>query len=153
MINPTRFPDASWQFDHLTVNASVHAPGIQGLAALLGVKTGYRPPFPFPGCWLYRGSDAMVHVIDQADVNGEGAVQLNHIAFRSDKSLSEAIAEVAASGFPYRALRIPDSQVVQFFVQVSDNLLVELDVRGQDGDPPIPEFHSATDQPQIIPLS
>jgi hypothetical protein len=147
MISPERFPAPCWQFDHLSVNADMRSSSAQGLAALLSLKAGYRPPFPFSGHWLYQGKDAVVHVIDQA-TPGDG-VQLNHIAFRSDKSLGEAMSEVAASGFPYRAVRIPESRVVQIFVRVSDSLLIELDIQGQDDDPPIHEYRGTDDQPQI----
>lgn len=35
---------------------------------VLGLRVGDRPPFPFPGYWLYAGSSAWVHVAP-AEVN------------------------------------------------------------------------------------
>ena len=68
---------------------------------LLGLQVGPRPPFPFPGLWLYSGdthvwANAVVHIIgidlndpaglkqylgdrDASGLHGSGAV--DHVAF------------------------------------------------------------------------
>lgn len=51
--------------------------------AVLGLKAGARPDFPFPGHWLYAGADPVVHLIPgpptPVDRHREG---IGHAAFR-----------------------------------------------------------------------
>jgi catechol 2,3-dioxygenase-like lactoylglutathione lyase family enzyme len=60
----------------------------------LGLRVGYRPPFGFPGLWLYLGDDeasfGVVHLIgadpsgaldDYLGEGGAGGGQIDHIAF------------------------------------------------------------------------
>ena len=50
---------------------------------LFGFKVGWRPPFQFPGWWLYaEGEDrAILHVIQQNPLPKERAGVLDHMAF------------------------------------------------------------------------
>ena len=57
-------------------------------ADVLGLRVGDRPPFPFPGLWLYLGDQAVVHVAQRDESRGRttgtadaptGSV--DHIAF------------------------------------------------------------------------
>ncbi|OYU41562.1 MAG: diguanylate cyclase, partial [Burkholderiales bacterium PBB4] len=31
---------------------------------VLGMKAGWRPPFPFPGYWLYLEEHAILHLVE-----------------------------------------------------------------------------------------
>ena len=63
---------------------------------ILGMKVGERPPFDFPGYWLYVGEQAVIHIvgIDPDDPQGlldylgedrveslEGGGAVDHLAF------------------------------------------------------------------------
>jgi hypothetical protein len=50
----------SWTFDHLAFNTADGQTLQEDFALLLGLKPGRRPPFPFPGRWLYQDEHAMV---------------------------------------------------------------------------------------------
>ena len=39
---------------------------------VMGMKTGDRPPLPFPGYWLYLGEHAVVHLVGIDENNPEG---------------------------------------------------------------------------------
>jgi catechol 2,3-dioxygenase-like lactoylglutathione lyase family enzyme len=71
---------------------------------VLGLAVGPRPPFKFPGVWLYRGDQALVHVVgidpanpsattDYLGIKGDldviGTGTLDHVAF-----LATGVAEM-----------------------------------------------------------
>lgn len=44
-----------WRFDHLNLHAAADGSALARLfGEVMGLRAGYRPPFPFPGQWLYR---------------------------------------------------------------------------------------------------
>lgn len=140
-------PDYPWQFDHLSVNAPAQDPAIDALVKILGLKPGFRPPFPFSGRWFYRGDDAILHVIDE---QAEGlAPRLKHLAFQADAPVGAVMARVIETRLPYRIGRVPASQTIQIFVRVADSLLIELDVPARPDDPPIAEYRQPSDAPNL----
>lgn len=136
---------ADWQFDHLTLDAAPGAAAVERLAALLGLVPGHRPPFPFPGCWLYAGDQAVLHLIDDPAC---ATPRINHIAFRTGRPLAEVMAGVEASGLPYRNVRLPDKALAQIFVRLTDALTIELDVPLVADDAPMAEYRQASDAPR-----
>jgi len=55
----------SWTFDHLAFNTADGQALQDDFAKLLGLNPGRRPPFPFPGRWLYQDEHAVVHVMEE----------------------------------------------------------------------------------------
>ena len=76
-------------FQHLNIRCSPgDLPAIEKFyGEVLGLKSGYRPAFPFNGAWLYDGADPVVHVgarfpegsIGKDKHNGS----IDHVAFRA----------------------------------------------------------------------
>jgi catechol 2,3-dioxygenase-like lactoylglutathione lyase family enzyme len=114
-------------------------------ADILGLTVGPRPPFPFPGIWLYRGDhadagNAVVHVIgmdandpvglknylgerDVSALTGSGAV--DHIAFFAD-GLAQMLAHLKANGVPVRERTVPAIGLHQLFLDDPNGIVVEL---------------------------
>jgi catechol 2,3-dioxygenase-like lactoylglutathione lyase family enzyme len=114
-------------------------------AGLLGLKVGPRPPFPFPGLWLYAGdtsdyANAAVHIIgidrhdpeglkrylgdkDEAALKGTGVV--DHVAFFAT-GLADTLARLAAHGVPWRERTVPLLGLHQVFVDDPNGVVVEL---------------------------
>lgn len=113
----------TWQLDHLAFNAADGAPLQNLFGTLLGLQVGPRPPFPFPGRWLYQGKQALVHVIERADVNKPA---LSHIALCTATDKSVVLQHVQASGLPHRIAQVPETDTWQIFVQLPGGLLLEL---------------------------
>lgn len=71
---------------------------------ILGFKQGYRPPFDFPGVWLYKGDDerdfGTVHIIGIDPNNPDGLVEYlgdkAHCGMGVTKAAGDAMALVAA---------------------------------------------------------
>ena len=116
-------PPYRWQFDHITLRAG-DSPGLQQLfGQILGLQPGYRPPFPFPGDWLYRDGQAWLHLVRGT---GQGEqVQFGHIAFRTDEPAPRLLARVRASGLHHELRKIPQENCAQIFVRLP-GLVVEL---------------------------
>jgi catechol 2,3-dioxygenase-like lactoylglutathione lyase family enzyme len=112
---------------------------------LLGLVPGPRPPFPFPGLWLYSGdtaqwSNAAVHIIgidrndpeglkqylgdrDEASLHGTGSV--DHLAFFAT-GLAEMLARLQAQAVPYRERTVPLLGLHQVFVDDPNGVVIEL---------------------------
>lgn len=152
MDSPTASTTEHWQFDHLSLLTSPQDSTVNALADLLELRPGYRPPFPFAGRWFYGGDQASLHVIDNASglpAHGPATV-ISHIAFRSNASVRSVQARLVGIGKPYRMVRIPESQTVQFFVQMTEGLLIELDVPARPDDPTLAEYRSPEDAPHAV---
>jgi len=114
----------SWTFDHLAFNTADGQSLQDDFAKLLGLKPGRRPPFPFPGRWLYQDEHAVVHVIERPLPDD---TELSHIAFRTDEPAETVLQRVRESGLPYQLAQVPGDGIAQIFVQMPGGLVIELD--------------------------
>lgn len=111
---------------------------------VLELKEGFRPPFRFPGIWLYQGGDeadfGVVHIIgidagdpqgltdylgdrDQAALSGSGAV--DHVAFLAT-GLEGMRARLAARNLAYTERTVPSLGLYQLFVTDPSGVTVEM---------------------------
>lgn len=116
-----------WRFDHINLHGRAEDPALARLfGQVMGLRPGYRPPFPFPGRWLYRGEHAWLHLVQPAPAQGE-AVRLGHIAFRTDEPAAALIRRVRAAGLGHEVAVVPEQGEVQVFVPLPGGLVIELD--------------------------
>ena len=98
--------------------------------AHLNLRPGARPPFTFPGAWLYadsgRGKDPILHVI--AGIGKERLVKgvLDHIAF-SGAGLAAAVAKLKSKNIKYELRRLPEYGTWQLFFFDPNDAKVEID--------------------------
>lgn len=112
---------------------------------LLGLQKGPRPPFPFPGLWLYAGdtgeyANAAVHIIgidrddpeglkrylgdrEETSLAGSGAV--DHVAFFVT-GLAETLRKLRDAGIEGRERTVPLLGLHQVFVDDPNGIVVEL---------------------------
>ncbi len=94
---------------------------------VLGLATGYRPPFESKGHWLYAGDQPIVHISATEQVrNGESA--LEHIAFAVE-GYDETRRNLDAHGQTYRCYDVPATSAKQIFITDPDGVNVELNFR------------------------
>lgn len=118
---------AAFRFDHLNLHAASNAPPLRLFSDVMGFKPGWRPPFPFPGQWLYdKSSQAALHLVD-APASQRDSIQLGHIAFRTDEVADSVLARLDGAGLPYEVSVVPEAGDVQIFVPLPGGLVVELD--------------------------
>lgn len=114
-------------------------------AEILGLTVGPRPPFPFPGAWMYGGphdnvANAVVHLIgidrndpnglkqylgerDETSLTGSGAV--DHIAFFAD-GLAAMLQHLDRLGIGCRQRLVPGLGLYQLFLDDPDGVVIEL---------------------------
>ena len=112
---------------------------------VLGLRIGPRPPFGFPGHWLYLGDRAVVHLAAQGDAAGaegegtekEGAAAgdtgaIDHIAFEAT-GLQEMVARLEARAIPLRHRKVPDAGLHQIFIRDPNGVTIELTYPASEG--------------------
>lgn len=98
---------------------------------ILGLTRGYRPPFKFPGAWLYAGDSALVHLIGGPDKDRQADTgRLDHIAFDA-KGLDAMRAHLTARGIDFEQRDVPASDLRQIFVRDPNGIRIELNYRGE----------------------
>lgn len=109
---------------------------------VVGLRTGPRPDFPFPGAWMYLGERAVVHVIgiDPNDPSGPhgylgeragteaGTGAFDHIAFAAG-DLEGMRAHFSANKIDFRERKVPNMPLHQIFVTDPNGLTIELNFR------------------------
>ena len=96
----------------------------------LNLKPGPRPPFKFPGAWLYadggRGKDPILHVVAGKDRKILVKGVIDHMAFYGT-GLAESVAKLKAKGIDYELRRLPEYGTWQLFFHDPNNAKVEID--------------------------
>lgn len=102
---------------------------------VLGLALGYRPPFGFPGHWLYCGESAVVHLVGTGEEPaGEAAPstgRLDHIAFRAT-GIAEMRRRLKRHGIAHQERTVPDVGLKQVFVRDPNGILIELNYPAGD---------------------
>lgn len=85
---------------------------------VIGLREGDRPPFNFPGHWLYAGDSPVVHLVEtpSQQTSAPPAGTLDHVAFTCT-GIDEFEARLKARGVGYRKSDVPGTRVKQLFVQ------------------------------------
>ena len=107
----------------------------------LDFSPGARPPFKFPGAWLYAagGSDAILHVIAWREKKDLVKGVLDHMAFTA-QDLPGSVAKLKSCGVGYELRKLPDYGTWQLFFNDPNGAKVELDF---DAAEPAPEGYPA----------
>ena len=110
---------------------------------VLGFKRGYRPPFDFPGAWLYKGGDesdyGTVHIIgvDPANPDGlaaylgdktlpaSGTGTVDHIAFLAT-GVEAMWDTLRAEHVAWRDRTVPSLGLHQVFIEDPSGVTIEL---------------------------
>ena len=98
---------------------------------VLGLEVGERPPFEFPGYWLYLGDQAVVHLASKdpgasrASAGDGGTGAIDHIAFEAS-GLADMTSRLKARGLPVRQRIVPGSGLRQLFIQDPNGVTIEL---------------------------
>lgn len=120
------------RFDHVNVRTSNVETMVAWYERVLGMKSGKRPPFPFPGAWLYVGEHPSVHLVGvpvQPEVTG---VRLEHFAFQA-VGLKEFVARLKGSGERFQLGVVPEFGIVQINVWDPDGNHIHIDFSPEEG--------------------
>ena len=96
---------------------------------VLGMRTGPRPSFPFPGHWMYVGDLAVVHLAAIASDEPAGPNALvagfDHVSLHA-RGLQATRERLASLSVPYEELPVPGWPLQQIFVQDPVGSKIEL---------------------------
>jgi catechol 2,3-dioxygenase-like lactoylglutathione lyase family enzyme len=119
------------KLDHVNIHTANVDRMVEWYGRVLGMPAGERPPFPFPGAWLYCGSEPTVHLVGVADQPKTEGLQIEHFAF-SASGLKEFMARLQRDKERYEARRVPRSQGVQVNVWDPDGNHIHIDFEGAE---------------------
>lgn len=96
----------------------------------LNLKPGPRPPFSFPGAWLYadggRGKDPILHIVAGKERKLLVKGVIDHMAFYGT-GLAGTVAKLKAKGIDYELRRLPAYGTWQLFFHDPNGAKVEID--------------------------
>ena len=93
---------------------------------VVGLEVGDRPPFDFPGYWLYSEGEAVVHLVGiDASKAETSAGPVDHFAFRGGDYATQKSA-VERAGLRFRENDVPGTSIRQIFVSGPEGVRVEL---------------------------
>lgn len=112
--------------NHFTVLTDDVPQTVQFYRDLLGLTDGPRPPFGFPGAWLYAGEVAILHVIGGRSRGALRPGVIDHMAF-SAVGLADTLAALAARGVEHTCRRQAGAGPWQVFFFDPNGARIELD--------------------------
>ena len=117
---------AATAMNHFTILTDDVPGTVRFYRDLLGLREGPRPPFDFPGAWLYADAAPILHVIGgQPRANLKAGV-IDHMAF-SAVGLSDTLAKLTAYGIQHTCRRQAGAGPWQVFFYDPNGARVELD--------------------------
>lgn len=91
----------------------------------VGLTNGDRPPFPFPGAWLYAGEQAVVHIVSESGRTDHGSGAIDHIAFRCS-GLRDTLDLLKKDGVSHDVRKVPARPLQQVFIHDPDGVMIEM---------------------------
>ncbi|MCC6706252.1 MAG: VOC family protein [Gammaproteobacteria bacterium] len=124
------------RLDHYFVYASDLEVSKRFYSEVLGLTSGPRPQFGFPGYWFYLDDRPVVHIGDDGFEggyvyeNGEHVISgptgpVDHIAFRAS-NIDDFLARFDRLGVSFQRREVPDFRLSQLFVKDPEGLTIEL---------------------------
>lgn len=134
------------RLDHCSIRTTRLAETQAFYEQIMGFSAGPRPPFPFPGVWLYQGDQAVVHVIgidptDRAGLDGylgdkgatatTGTGTIDHIAFVAS-DVPGMRQKLTSGGHVFRERTVPSLGLHQIFVDDPNGVTIELNYPSEE---------------------
>jgi catechol 2,3-dioxygenase-like lactoylglutathione lyase family enzyme len=121
--------------DHVNIRTTRLAELVSFYGSVLGLTSGPRPPFGFPGAWLYAGDRPVVHLVQVAPTEAPPAAEaeelrLSHFAFRAE-GLEALLERLGAAGVRYQAMALPGADITQVHFADPDGNALHVDVAGE----------------------
>jgi catechol 2,3-dioxygenase-like lactoylglutathione lyase family enzyme len=114
--------------DHINLRTARLEDMIAWYTEVLGLQSGPRPDFDFPGAWMYAGALPIVHLVgvDAAPTDPGRDLKLEHGAFRAT-GLAGFLDRLGARGERFRLAKVPGFPIVQVNVWDPDGNHLHVD--------------------------
>ena len=133
------------KLDHYSIRTPEVEASRRSYTEVMGFSVGFRPPFQFPGIWLYNGAQypettGVVHIIgiDPNDPQGlkdylgdrdvtslQGTGTVDHMAFVAT-GLADMRARLQNHGIAFRERTVPSLGIHQVFFEDPSGVTLEL---------------------------
>lgn len=120
------------RLDHVNVRTSNVAGLTRWYCDMLGMTVGPRPPFPFPGAWLYAGDQPCVHLVGVSTPPAVDGVRIEHFAFAAT-GLEAFTRRLADAGQRFQISVVPGFGIVQVNVWDPDGNHIHIDFPPAEG--------------------
>ncbi|ASJ74006.1 VOC family protein [Granulosicoccus antarcticus] len=117
------------KLDHVNVRTTQLDAMVSWYTTVLGMRSGERPNFPFPGAWMYAGDSATVHLVGiegSPAAGSEVALKLEHFAFAAT-DMASFETRLQECGERYERSEVPSFNIVQFNVWDPDGNHIHID--------------------------
>lgn len=115
------------KLDHVNLRTHRVAEMVEWYGRVLGMPSGDRPNFPFPGAWLYSDGVPTVHLNGVPKVGEQSSdLALEHFAFKA-KGLKAFIEKLDRIGEKYAVAAVPGAPIVQINVYDPDGNHIHID--------------------------
>ena len=114
--------------DHYNVSTRKLDETVRFYEDVLGFVNGPRPPFDFPGAWLYSAGHAVLHLNDIAQTDKQQRPDLgviDHVAFGC-RGFQATKQHLNGKGVPHHVNQVPNSTRWQIFLRDPNNVEIEL---------------------------
>ena len=116
------------QLDHFNIRTGNLAETVRFYEEVLGLESGPRPNFAFPGAWMYSEGKAVVHLVDISKTDepqkpDSGVV--HHVAFAS-LGFDGMKKRLESKKMEYDSRQVPGGDLWQIFVNDPNGVMIEL---------------------------
>ena len=105
--------------DHYNVSTRKPDETVRFYEDILGFMNGPRPPFDFPGAWLYSAGHAVLHLNDISETDKQQRPDLSvidHVAFGC-RGFEATRQHLSGKGVPHHVNQVPNSARWQIFLR------------------------------------
>jgi catechol 2,3-dioxygenase-like lactoylglutathione lyase family enzyme len=113
-------------FDHVNVKTAKLDEMILWYEDVLGLKSGPRPSFPFPGAWMYLGKQPILHLVGVDEEPQSVDPKIEHFAL-SAEGMTEFEAHLQERNISARIFEVPGFDIIQFNIFDPDNNHIHID--------------------------
>lgn len=113
--------------DHCTILAADLAAARDFYVDVLGLTEGARPPFDFPGHWLYCESHPVIHLVGGERARGasSGSAAVDHVAFAAG-DIDRVRDHLRARSVEFQERESPRLGQHQIFLHDPNGIKIEL---------------------------
>ena len=118
--------------DHVNVRTYRLDEMVAWYSDVLGMPSGDRPDFPFPGAWIYAGDKPVIHLVGiEPEAPQEGQPQIEHFAL-SASGIKEMVARLEAHNVEHRVSPVPGLPLLQLHLHDPDGNHIHIDFNANE---------------------
>lgn len=115
------------KLDHVNLRTHRVKEMVEWYGRVLGMPSGARPDFPFPGAWLYADGHPTVHLNGVTEVGKQSSdLALEHFAFKAS-GLKEFVARLREQKERFEVAFVPGMPIAQINVWDPDGNHIHID--------------------------